>query len=107
MPTAQEIFSETLPNKLEGNEKIQSIDSVYQFNITGDEGGSWTVDFTKDSDYVTEGEADNADVTVEMKESDFVDMWNGKLPGPQAFMMGKIKIQGDMGLAMKLQSFIG
>jgi putative sterol carrier protein len=107
MTTAQEIFSEKLPNKLEGSDKIQSIDSIYQFNITGDDGGSWTVDFTQDADYVSEGEADDADVTVEMKESDFVDMWNGDLPGPQAFMMGKIKIQGDMGLAMKLQSFIG
>ncbi|QDG54416.1 SCP2 sterol-binding domain-containing protein [Persicimonas caeni] len=107
MATAQEIFSETLPNKLEGNEKIQSINSVYQFNITGDDGGSWTVDFTKDGDYVSEGESDDADVTIEMKDSDFVDMWEGKLPGPQAFMMGKIKIQGDMGLAMKLQTFMG
>ncbi|MFP4597189.1 MAG: SCP2 sterol-binding domain-containing protein [Persicimonas sp.] len=107
MPTAQEIFSETLPTKLEGNDKIQDIDSVYQFNITGDDGGSWSIDFTKDTDYVSEGEADDADVVIEMKDADFVDMWEGKLPGPQAFMMGKIKIQGDMGLAMKLQSFMG
>ncbi len=107
MATAQEIFSETLPTKLEDNDKIQDIDSVYQFNITGDDGGSWTVDFTKDTDYVSEGEADDADVVIEMKDGDFIDMWEGKLPGPQAFMMGKIKIQGDMGLAMKLQSFMG
>lgn len=107
MANPQEIFNETLPSKLEGNDKIESIDSVYQFNITGDNGGTWTVDFTKDSDQVSEGEADDADVVVEMKDSDFVDMWEGKLPGPQAFMMGKIKIQGDMGLAMKLQTFMG
>jgi len=42
-----------------------------------------------------------------MKDGDFVDMWEGNLPAPQAFMMGKVKIQGDMGLAMKLQNFIG
>ncbi len=107
MATAKEIFNETLPEKLEGNDKIQSINSIYQFNITGDDGGSWSIDFNKDSDYVSEGEADDPDVTIEMKDSDFVDMWSGKLPGPQAFMMGKIKIQGDMGLAMKLQSFMG
>lgn len=107
MATAQEIFNETLPGKLEDNDKVSDIDSVYQFNITGDDGGSWTVDFTQDNAEVSEGESDDADVTIEMKDGDFVDMWNGKLPGAQAFMMGKIKIQGDMGLAMKLQSFMG
>ena len=104
---ADQIFNEELPSKLETNDKVSNIDSVYQFNLTGDHGGSWMIDFTKDSDYVSEGKADDPDVTIEMKDSDFVDMYNGKLPGPQAFMMGKIKISGDMGLAMKLQNFIG
>jgi putative sterol carrier protein len=107
MPSVQEIFSEKLPAKLASSDKISSMDSVFQFNITGDDGGSWAVDFTRDSDYVSEGVSDDADVTIEMKDSDFVDMWEGSLPGAQAFMMGKIKIQGDMGLAMKLQNFIG
>ena len=107
MSNPQEIFSETLPAKLEDNDKVSNIDATYQFNISGDNGGTWTVDFTTDGDIVTEGEADDADCVIDMKDSDFMDMWNGKLPGPQAFMMGKIKIQGDMGLAMKLQNFIG
>ena len=107
MSNPQEIFSDTLPGRLESSDKIEGIDATYQFNISGDDGGTWTVDFTKDSDYVTEGEADEADCVIDMKDGDFMDMWNGKLPGPQAFMMGKIKIQGDLGLAMKLQKFIG
>ena len=107
MSNPQEIFSDTLPGRLEDSDKIEGLDAVYQFNISGDDGGQWTVDFTKDADYVSEGEADEADCVIDMKDSDFMDMWNGKLPGPQAFMMGKIKIQGDMGLAMKLQNFIG
>lgn len=107
MASVQEIFNEVFPEKLKSNEKIAQMDSVFQFNITGDDGGTWAIDFSKDSDYVTEGAADNADVTIEMKDGDFVDMWEGNLPAPQAFMMGKVKIQGDMGLAMKLQNFIG
>ncbi len=105
--TAQQIFSEDLPNKLSANPDSTAANAIYQFNIDGDAGGTWVVDLTKDADYVTEGESDGAQCTITMKESDFVDLWTGKLAGPQAFMMGKLKIKGDMGLAMKLQSFLG
>jgi putative sterol carrier protein len=42
-----------------------------------------------------------------MTASDFVDMINGKLNGQMAFMTGKLKVAGDMGLAMKLQTLLG
>lgn len=107
---AQKIFGEILPEKLDGNEGARSANAVYVFDIQGDgdgEVGTWTVDLTKDADFVTEGTSDSAQCTIRMKEKDFVSLWEGKLPGPQAFMMGKLKIEGDMGLAMKLQNFLG
>ena len=104
--TAASIFANDLPHKLE-DPSARAANAVYQFNIDGDNGGTWVVDLTKDADFVTEGEIDDAQCMITMKESDFVDLWTGKLGGPQAFMMGKLKIKGDMGLAMKLQSFLG
>ncbi len=105
--TASHIFAETLPTKLEANaESVRTVNAIYQFNIDGDNGGTWVVDLTKENDFVSEGPSESPDCTVSMKEADFVSMIEGKLPGPQAFMMGKLKIQGDMGLAMKLQKFI-
>ena len=47
-----------------------------------------------------------ADCTLKMAYSDFDDMINGKLDGMTAFMTGKLKIEGDMGVAMKLQSIL-
>jgi putative sterol carrier protein len=41
-----------------------------------------------------------------MADTDFVDLATGKLDGTAAFMSGKLKIKGDMGLAMKLQSIL-
>ncbi len=43
-------------------------------------------------------------ITMTMKEGDYLDMANGKLNGQMAFMSGKLKIAGDMGLALKLQN---
>ncbi|MFB6262888.1 MAG: SCP2 sterol-binding domain-containing protein [Bradymonadaceae bacterium] len=103
--TAEEIFDEVLPEKLEGDDSVQDIGAVYEFSLT--DGGTWSIDFTKDGDYVSEGEHDDPDCAIEVSSSDFVDMWNGKKSGQQLFMMGKISVDGDMGLALKLQKFIG
>jgi putative sterol carrier protein len=50
------------------------------------------------------GKHEKPNITISMKESDYLDMINGKLNGQMAFMTGKLKIAGDMGLALKLQS---
>ena len=47
-----------------------------------------------------------ADCTLKMAFGDFDDMINGKLDGMTAFMTGKLKIEGDMGVAMKLQNIL-
>lgn len=105
--TPKEIFEEKIPSQISADPgRAQKINAIYQFNVSGDEGGTWTLDFTKDSDWVSEGASDDAQCTVNVKDSDFIDLFTGKLSGPQAFMMGKLKIAGDMGLAMKLGQVI-
>ena len=47
-----------------------------------------------------------ADCTLKMDFSDFADLIGGKLDGMTAFMTGKLKIEGDMGVAMKLQTIL-
>jgi putative sterol carrier protein len=43
-----------------------------------------------------------ADVTITVAKSDLEDMAQGRLDPTMAFMSGKLKIAGDMGVAMKL-----
>lgn len=106
--TARQIFSEVLPARLQANpDKAKATNAVYQFDISGEHGGTWTLDFTKDADFVSEGAQEGAQCILGMSDTDFVSMWEGKLPGAMAMMSGKLKIKGNMGLAMKLQSFIG
>ena len=47
-----------------------------------------------------------ADCTVKVSKDDFVAMSTGQLDSMSAFMTGKLKIEGDMGVAMKLQSIL-
>ncbi len=48
-----------------------------------------------------------ADCTVQVSKEDFESLAAGKLDPTMAFMQGKIKIQGDMAIAMKLQGLMG
>jgi len=48
----------------------------------------------------------DADCTLKISMADFIAMTQGELDGTTAFMMGKLKVEGDMGLAMKLQGVL-
>ena len=85
-------------------DKIQGMNAVYQFNITGDDGGSWNVNVSGGQAVMAEGTAEGPNITLTMSAGDFGDLLSGKLSGQTAFLTGKLKIQGDMTLAMKLQS---
>lgn len=51
---------------------------------------------------VTEGNADNADLSLAMSDDDLVSLLTGKLDGMAAMMTGRLKLQGDMSLATQL-----
>jgi putative sterol carrier protein len=98
-------FFEGLPAKLNAKpEKVAGMNCVYQFRV-GD--AAWNVELADGKAGVAEGEAPSPSCTVTMAESDFLDLVSGKLNGQVAFLTGKLKVGGDMGLALKLGSFIG
>lgn len=55
---------------------------------------------------VVSNEDGEADCTLKISMADFIAMTQGELDGTTAFMMGKLKIEGDMSIAMKLQSVL-
>ncbi|PWR17564.1 SCP2 sterol-binding domain-containing protein [Zavarzinia compransoris] len=53
---------------------------------------------------VVSNEDKPADCTIKIAKDDFIALGDGKLNPTTAFMMGKIKVEGNMGVAMKLQT---
>ncbi len=106
--TCQEIFEKHIPERLAGKPEVaEQINKSYQFDLTGDGGGQWAVDLTKKADHVSAGSVEDPGVTITMTAADFVALVEGKLNGQMAFMQGKLKIKGDMSLALKLQQILG
>jgi putative sterol carrier protein len=56
---------------------------------------------------IKEGTAQSAGCTITIGDSDFIDIVTGKLNGQMAFMSGKLKVAGNMSLAMKLGTVLG
>ncbi len=96
-----------------------SLESVTQAVRTrieaGDSGLGATVlfDFGEDGVLLIDGVSDpnvvgndtgDADCTIAISIDDFESLLSGDLDPTTAFMMGKLKVDGDMGIAMKLSS---
>jgi SCP-2 sterol transfer family len=105
--SVRDVFERHMPERLKNKpDVVAKIDSVYQFNISGPGGGQWSVDCTRPGGAVASGTSAGAKCTVACTDADFLNIVNGKLNPQMAFMSGKLKIQGDMGLAMKLAQIL-
>lgn len=64
--------------------------------------GSVFIDGKSSPNTVTDGEGKSADCTISLSLDTFEKMVKGEMDGTAAFMQGKLRVAGDMGLAMKL-----
>jgi putative sterol carrier protein len=85
---------------------LSNIDAIYQFDLGGDNGGKWVIELRPDKKEVREGTDDAAKCTISMTAADFMLMIGGTLNPQMAFVTGKLRVKGDMGLALKLQTIL-
>jgi len=92
-----------------GAELTKKVGGVFLFKVAGEKGAtaSWIVDAKNGSGSVAVAkEDDKGDVTISMKDNDLSLLLAGKLAPQQAYFQGRLKIKGNMGLAMKLQQLM-
>ncbi|XP_066548479.1 sterol carrier protein 2 isoform X2 [Amia ocellicauda] len=105
---AHAVFKE-IEKKLqeEGEQFVKKIGGVFAFKVKdGPEGkeAMWVVDVKNGRGSVGTDTAKKADCTIAMSDADLLQLMTGKMNPQTAFFQGKLKITGNMGMAMKLQS---
>ena len=96
--TVQEFF-QNLESRADSS-KTAGMTNSYVFEIEG--AGEWKVDVDDGKVTVTEGGGD-ADAVIQASEATFQKIVAGEQNPTSAYMTGKLKIEGDMGAALKLQ----
>jgi putative sterol carrier protein len=86
-------------------EAAQGVDAIIQYILTGEQAGDWIIDIHDGKCSVSEGKAPNPKVTITADAVDFANVLTGKANAMQYFMQGKVRLAGDLNLAMKLTSF--
>lgn len=103
--TPEQVFSDM--NGRLNADKAKKINSTYLFDIGGDDGGKWFADLTKvDGPWIEKKDGEAKCTITVPKSEDWVAIASGKMNPTSAFMQGKIKVKGDMSLAMKLQTLL-
>jgi putative sterol carrier protein len=85
-------------------EKAVGLNTVLQLNLTGDNGGKWWLKIADGKCNIEEGEASSPQMTLISSADDLYAVLSGEANAISSFMQGKIKVQGDMALALRMQS---
>jgi putative sterol carrier protein len=100
--TPKDFFEKVLPSRFKPD-KAAGIDVTVQINITGPNGGDWTVTIKNQKLQVKEGTHPSPTLALEMAEADYMDMVNGEMSGEKAFLTGKLQFKGNITFALKLR----
>jgi len=75
---------------------------ILQWNITGEDAGVWAFQIDKGLGYLIPGGVEQPDITFTLTDVDWLAIAEGRQDAMKAFMTGKLKVAGNMMLAMKV-----
>ena len=88
-------------------EAAQGLNAVFQLNLTGDDGGTWHLVVLDKTCRILAGAAPEPNATISLSSGDWEALTSGKLDAFTALLQGRLKIDGDMGLATRLPALFG
>ena len=87
-------------------EAAKDVNATVQYDIDTDEGvKNWSVTFADGTCSVSDSPTTDPRLTIAIGLVDFVRLIFNQVQGPQLFMSGKMKLQGDMMWAMQMQNY--
>lgn len=106
-PAAADISPDTVVNEMPTYflpEKAGNTNATIQFDLSGADAGKRFIKIADGAATSGQGEVESPNLTLIADSGDFVKIFTGGLDPTAAFMSGKLKIKGDMGLAIRMQS---
>ena len=85
-------------------DKAGNTNASIQFDLSGEHAGKRFIKIADGQATSGQGEVESPNLTLIADSKDFVKIFTGGLDPTAAFMSGKLKIKGDMGLAMRMQT---
>ena len=86
-------------------EKAGDVEAVIQFHLTGAEAGDWIVSIADGKCEVEQGVTEDATMTLRADSQDYKDIIYGKLDPMTAFMQQKVKLTGNLNMALGLTKY--
>jgi len=103
--TAKAFFETVIGPRIAGNpERARKIGGVFEFVLDGADGGTWVLDLN--TPQMKPASTGDSNVIIRMASADLLDIVEGRLNEMTAFMRGKIKIEGNIAMALKLREIL-
>ena len=78
------------------------LNKIFQWDISGEETGKWAVKIANQTCEIIPGGVDNPNITLIMSDKNWLAIAQGEIDAMNAYMTGKVKVTGDMMLAMRI-----
>lgn len=97
-------FFESMPTRL-NTTAAEGLNKTLQWNITGEDPGVWAFRIENGSGTLIPGGVEKPDVIFTTSSKIWIDIAEGRLDSTKAFMTGKLKVSGDLTLAIRVPQF--
>lgn len=87
-------------------EPIKNIRAIYAVDLSGNNGGQFGLKIADGKADTIIGHPGEANCTLSMSVKDFQKLLEGNLNTTTAYMMGKVKVKGSLGLALQLEKLL-
>ena len=103
-PTITELMTETIKSAFVP-EKAAGVNTVVQFKFTGSQASEWYVVIKDQKLESVQGTHPSPKMTMTVDSDDYIKISTGEMDATMAFMKGKVKVSGDMGVALGMGKY--